>query len=108
MAGPAELRAARAGESARTYSAPEALGSDRARFRLLSLSCCSKKGDLANQAQPPERESDMTQSVLSEFDRYLLAEGTFHRAYQKLGAHVTERNGQRGVQFAVWAPHAKK
>src|SRR5262249_35129397 len=35
-------------------------------------------------------------------------EGTFHRAYQKLGAHLTERNGQRGVQFAVWAPNAKK
>ena len=50
----------------------------------------------------------MTQSVLSEFDRYLLAEGTFHRAYQKLGAHLTERNGKRGVQFAVWAPNAKK
>jgi len=50
----------------------------------------------------------MTQSVLSEFDRYLLAEGTFHRAYQKLGAHFTERNGQRGVQFAVWAPNAKQ
>ena len=49
----------------------------------------------------------MTQSVLSEFDRYLLSEGTFHRAYQKLGAHLTERNGQRGVQFAVWAPNAK-
>ena len=50
----------------------------------------------------------MTQSVLSEFDRYLLAEGTFHRAYQKLGAHITQRNGQRGVQFAVWAPNARK
>ena len=49
----------------------------------------------------------MMQSVLSEFDRYLLAEGTFHRAYQKLGAHITERDGQRGVQFAVWAPNAK-
>jgi 1,4-alpha-glucan branching enzyme len=49
----------------------------------------------------------LTHSMLSEFDRYLLAEGTFHRAYQKLGAHLTERNGQRGVQFAVWAPNAK-
>jgi 1,4-alpha-glucan branching enzyme len=49
----------------------------------------------------------MTQSLLSEFDRYLLAEGTFHRAYQKLGAHITEHDGQRGVQFAVWAPNAK-
>jgi 1,4-alpha-glucan branching enzyme len=47
------------------------------------------------------------QSVLSEFDRYLLAEGTFHRAYQKLGAHFTERDGLRGFQFAVWAPGAK-
>lgn len=47
------------------------------------------------------------QSVLSEFDRYLLAEGSFHRGYEKLGAHSTERNGQRGVQFAVWAPNAR-
>ena len=47
------------------------------------------------------------QSVLSEFDRYLLAEGTFQRAYERLGAHFTERDGQRGVQFAVWAPNAK-
>jgi 1,4-alpha-glucan branching enzyme len=47
------------------------------------------------------------QSVLSEFDRYLLAEGTFHHAYEKLGAHFSQRDGQRGVQFAVWAPNAK-
>lgn len=47
------------------------------------------------------------QWVLSEFDRYLLAEGTFHRAYERLGAHFVERDGQRGVQFAVWAPNAK-
>lgn len=46
-------------------------------------------------------------SALSEFDRYLLAEGTFERAYQKLGAHPGERDGQQGVQFAVWAPNAK-
>ena len=47
------------------------------------------------------------QSVLSEFDRYLLSEGTFHRAYERLGAHFVERDGQKGVQFAVWAPNAK-
>jgi 1,4-alpha-glucan branching enzyme len=46
-------------------------------------------------------------SVLSDFDRYLLAEGTFHHAYERLGAHLMERDGQRGVQFAVWAPNAK-
>jgi 1,4-alpha-glucan branching enzyme len=49
----------------------------------------------------------MLQPALSEFDLYLLAEGTHYRAYEKLGAHVTERGGRRGVHFAVWAPNAK-
>ena len=47
------------------------------------------------------------QSVLSDFDRYLLAEGTYRRAYERLGAHFVRRDGQSGVQFAVWAPNAK-
>ncbi len=47
------------------------------------------------------------QSVLSELDRYLLAEGTYNRAYERLGAHLSERDGVRGVQFAVWAPNAR-
>jgi 1,4-alpha-glucan branching enzyme len=47
------------------------------------------------------------QSALTEFDLYLLAEGTHTRAYEKLGAHLSERNGHRGVQFAVWAPNAQ-
>ena len=47
------------------------------------------------------------QSALSEFDLYLLAEGTHYRAYEKLGAHLAERDGRRGVHFAVWAPNAK-
>src|SRR5579864_2023497 len=50
----------------------------------------------------------MSQSALSEFDLYLLAEGTHNRAYEKLGAHLSERNGDRGVQFAVWAPDAER
>jgi 1,4-alpha-glucan branching enzyme len=49
----------------------------------------------------------VSQSTLSELDRYLLAEGTYNRAYEKLGAHLIERNGRRGVQFAVWAPNAE-
>jgi 1,4-alpha-glucan branching enzyme len=47
------------------------------------------------------------ESTLSEFDLYLLAEGTLNRAYDKLGAHLTERNGSHGVHFALWAPNAK-
>jgi 1,4-alpha-glucan branching enzyme len=49
----------------------------------------------------------MVQSALSEFDLYLIGEGTHYRAYEKLGAHLMERDGRRGVHFAVWAPNAK-
>src|ERR1700733_14006319 len=48
------------------------------------------------------------QSTLTEFDLYLLAEGTHNRAYEKLGAHLGEKDGARGVQFAVWAPNAER
>jgi 1,4-alpha-glucan branching enzyme len=48
------------------------------------------------------------QPAISEFDLYLLAEGTHYRAYEKLGAHLTEKDGVRGVHFAVWAPNAKR
>jgi 1,4-alpha-glucan branching enzyme len=49
----------------------------------------------------------MVESALSEFDLYLIGEGTHYRAYEKLGAHLMERDGRRGVHFAVWAPNAK-
>ena len=44
---------------------------------------------------------------LSEDDQYLFAQGTHYDIYKKLGAHLSEENGQRGMSFAVWAPHAQ-
>jgi 1,4-alpha-glucan branching enzyme len=44
---------------------------------------------------------------LTEFDLHLFAEGNHHRIYEKLGAHLTELNGVKGVYFAVWAPNAR-
>ncbi len=46
--------------------------------------------------------------VLGEMDVWLLAEGTHHRPYEKLGAHPGEVDGVAGVNFAVWAPNAKR
>ncbi|MEJ2747416.1 MAG: 1,4-alpha-glucan branching protein GlgB [Anaerolineae bacterium] len=45
-------------------------------------------------------------SLISEFDEYLLAEGTHLHSYEQLGAHIRESNGRTGVLFAVWAPSA--
>ncbi|HWR59092.1 MAG TPA: 1,4-alpha-glucan branching protein GlgB [Thermodesulfovibrionales bacterium] len=46
--------------------------------------------------------------VLTEFDLHLMGEGSHYKKYEKLGSHVMEIDGVRGVHFAVWAPNAKK
>jgi 1,4-alpha-glucan branching enzyme len=45
--------------------------------------------------------------LLTEYDRYLFAEGNHQRIYEKLGAHPTTLEGVNGVYFAVWAPNAR-
>ncbi len=47
-------------------------------------------------------------SLLSEEDIYLFNEGSHLRLYEKLGSHVLEVDGVRGVYFAVWAPDARR
>ena len=44
---------------------------------------------------------------ITEMDRYLFGSGTHYDIYKKLGAHITEKDGEKGVYFAVWAPKAK-
>ena len=46
--------------------------------------------------------------VLSDFDLYLLGEGTHQRIYDKLGAHPTTLDGVEGVAFVVLAPNARR
>jgi 1,4-alpha-glucan branching enzyme len=53
--------------------------------------------------------SDRTaEQALTPFDLHLLAEGRHYRSFEKLGAHVAEVDGVRGVRFAVWAPNAER
>jgi 1,4-alpha-glucan branching enzyme len=46
--------------------------------------------------------------VLTDYDLYLFGEGNHFRLYEKLGAHVVDHDGARGVCFAVWAPNAER
>jgi 1,4-alpha-glucan branching enzyme len=50
----------------------------------------------------------MESTALTELDLYLLAEGTHNRAYERMGAHIVDRDGRSGVHFAVWAPNAER
>ncbi|MDM8529216.1 1,4-alpha-glucan branching protein GlgB [Anaerolineales bacterium HSG24] len=43
---------------------------------------------------------------LTDYDRHLFSEGNHERLYEKMGAHVIELNGKKGVHFSVWAPNA--
>ena len=46
--------------------------------------------------------------MLSDFDLHLIGEGSHYKKYEKLGSHVMEVNGIKGIHFAVWAPNAKR
>ncbi len=47
-------------------------------------------------------------TVLTDYDLHLLGEGTHLRSFERLGAHLKEVNGHRGVHFSVWAPNAMR
>jgi 1,4-alpha-glucan branching enzyme len=46
--------------------------------------------------------------VLGPIDDYLMAEGSHHRLYDKMGAHRIAHEGAEGMHFAVWAPNARR
>ncbi|MCG9884159.1 MAG: 1,4-alpha-glucan branching protein GlgB [Cyanobacteria bacterium] len=78
--------------------------------------CTLERDTLANyQLRITEGDRDRTISdpyafrspLLTEFDQHLFGEGNHHRIYEKMGAHVVEQDGVRGVYFAVWAPNAR-
>jgi len=47
-------------------------------------------------------------SLLSQQDIYLFNEGRNFRAYNKLGAHLTNAGDEKGTSFSVWAPNARQ
>src|SRR5512142_1216344 len=60
------------------------------------------------QEQQPTATMEPAADLLTEFDLHLFHEGTHYRLFDKLGAHLTRRDGLAGVHFAVWAPNARE
>lgn len=46
--------------------------------------------------------------VISDFDLFLFGEGNHYKIFDKLGAHPMQIKNVSGVNFAVWAPNAKR
>ncbi len=59
------------------------------------------------QRPPASSPSLSSESLLTEYDLHLFNEGNHFHLHDKLGAHLRERNGVSGTQFAVWAPNAR-
>lgn len=54
-----------------------------------------------------ERFYIMVEKLFSKDERYLFAEGTYLRAFDKMGAHPAKEDGKEGYRFCVWVPDAK-
>src|SRR5215813_5879305 len=65
---------------------------------------CARYGERQVELEDPYRFPP----ILSEFDLYLLGEGTHVHLYEKLGAHPMVLDEVSGVAFAVFAPAAKR
>jgi 1,4-alpha-glucan branching enzyme len=60
------------------------------------------------QQADPSRAAVLAAGGPGETDRHLWNEGTNHRAYRTLGAHLATHDGVAGTSFAVWAPNAER
>ena len=45
--------------------------------------------------------------TITDYDVYLFKQGAHTNMYEKLGSHIIEADGTRGVHFALWAPNAE-
>lgn len=65
---------------------------------------------MANEMETPERIRNRQipeKAMNTEFNHFLFNSGEHIRCYEFMGAHIMELYGEKGVQFTVWAPHAK-
>ncbi len=44
---------------------------------------------------------------MGEVDRHLFSEGNHHHIWQRMGAHLVEFQGTKGVMHCLWAPNAR-
>ncbi len=57
--------------------------------------------------QRSSEEKPVEATLLTDFDIHLFKEGKHYHLYNKLGSHLMEYMGIKGVYFAVWAPNAE-
>src|SRR5712664_1136481 len=69
-----------------------------------AATACARYGERQVEIEDPYRFPP----ILSDFDLYLLGEGTHTHLYEKLGAHPMVLDEVSGVAFAVFTPNAQR
>ena len=67
-----------------------------------------EKAKMAETAKQIKKSDEWEQVSISEMDQYLFSQGTHYDIYKKLGAHLSQEDGEKGTFFGVWAPNAKE
>ena len=57
--------------------------------------------------QKSSEDKPVEATLLTDFDIHLFKEGKHYHLYNKLGSHLMDYMGTKGVYFAVWAPNAE-
>ncbi len=65
-----------------------------------------RREDLSKKSKAGDAPRASIDQPLGDHDLYLFNEGRHFRLGDRFGAHLTEREGERGTRFAVWAPNA--
>ena len=79
----------------------------RGNYNLLPIAIASPAHTQPTMSKASTTPSVLPYSLFTDYDINLWKAGKLFRAYDKLGSHVLEVEGQQGTYFSVWAPSAK-
>ncbi len=63
-----------------------------------------KRGGVEHEQKDPW---SFREEWMGEIDNHLFAEGNHHHIWKRMGAHIIENKGVKGVMFCLWAPNAR-
>ncbi len=81
---------------------------DKSNTRGSARKVAALREQVVSEGQTYLKETNPVTCYFSDFDLHIVREGNHFNLYDKLGAHIIERDGVKGTWFSVWAPNAVK
>ncbi len=104
--GKASTGTAAAGSAAKKGPAGTAARKAAAKTTAKKASSGTKTKKASAEAEAPKIGEGY--EFIHDLDQYLYDKGVHYDIFRKLGAHPSQKDGVKGIHFAVWAPHAQE